>query len=132
MEVKKVIIPMAGLGTRFLPLSKVVPKELWPLNDGPVISKIINEIKESGVEKIVFILNPKNKAILDYLKPSPKIIKLLKERKRDGLLEELEDFEKLNKKISFSYVFQKNPLGDGHAILQASKMMTLLILLSHA
>ncbi len=121
MEIKKVIIPMAGMATRFLPLSKVVPKELWPLNDGPVIQRIINEAKGSGIKEIVFVLSPENKKILEYLKPSPKIEKALKERKKDKILEEFKEFEKSMKEISFSYVFQKNPLGDGHAVLQAAK-----------
>ena len=82
-EIKKAIIPMAGLGTRFLPLSKVLPKELWPLEEGPIIQRIIDEARNSGIEEIIFVLSPGNKKILDYLKPSPKIEKLLKERKKE-------------------------------------------------
>jgi len=80
-EIKKAIIPIAGLGTRFLPLSKVVPKELWPLVDIPLIQYTINEAKEAGIKEIIFVLSPKNKKVLEYLKPSPKIEKSLKEKK---------------------------------------------------
>jgi len=120
-EIKTAIIPMAGLGTRFLPLSKTVPKELWPLIDGPVIQRIITEAIDSGIEKIVFVLSPDNKKILDYLKPAPKIEKILKERKKEKLLSEFKEFEDKLASISYSYVLQKNPLGDGHSILQAAR-----------
>jgi UTP--glucose-1-phosphate uridylyltransferase len=123
-EIKKAIIPMAGLGTRFLPLSKVLPKELWPLTpDEPMIQRVINEARNSGIEEIIFVLSPDNKRILDYLKPSPKIEKILKERKKGQLLEEFKEFENYLSSISFKYIFQKNPLGDGHAILQAAKLV---------
>lgn len=121
-EVKTAIIPVAGLGTRFLPLSKVIPKELWPLVDIPVIQYIIAEAKESGIRQIIFVLKPENKIILDYLKPVPKIEKVLKERKKGSILAELKNLEGLFNGISFSYVLQKKPLGDGHAVLQAAKM----------
>lgn len=122
-SITKAIIPVGGLGTRFLPLSKVVPKELWPLVDEPVIQRIIVEAVNSGINEIIFVLSPGNKKILDYLKPSPKIEKILKERKKDKVLAEFKNFEELFKNVSFSYVIQKEPLGDGHAILQAAKVI---------
>lgn len=121
MTVKKAIILVGGLGTRFLPLSKVVPKELWPLVDEPVIQRIIAEAKDSGIEEITFVLSPGNKKILDYLKPCPEIEKILKKRKRQKLLDEYNRFKELFSNITFNSVIQKNPNGDGHAILQAAK-----------
>lgn len=123
MEIKKAIIPLAGLGTRFLPLSKVVSKELWPLVDVPIIQYIIEEAKNSGIQEIIFVLSPENKKVLDYLKPSPKIEKILKERKKENILAEVKKLEEFLKDISFSYVLQKKPLGDGHALLQAAKLV---------
>jgi len=122
-EVKKAIIPVAGLGTRFLPLSKVIPKELWPLVDKPVIQYIIEEAKSSGISEIIFVITPEKKIVLNYFKKSPKIEKILKERKRDHLLEEIRILEGLCRDLSFSFVFQKKPLGDGHAVLQAQKIV---------
>lgn len=122
-EVKKAIIPIAGLGTRFLPLSKVVPKELWPLVDKPVIQYIVEEARAAGIKEIIFVISADKKVVLDYFKPSPKIEKILKERKKNHLLEELKNIQDLCQDISFSFVFQKKALGDGHAILQTERVL---------
>ena len=119
--IKKVIIPIAGLGTRFLPLSKVLPKELWPLADVPIIHHVLKEVKDSGVKDIIFVIKPDGKEVLEYLKPCPKTEKILKERKKENILEELKSLEELCQDLNISYVYQKRPLGDGHAILQAAK-----------
>ena len=78
MTIKKAIILVAGVGTRFLPLSKSVPKELWPLVDEPIVQRIIAEARDSGIEEILFVTSPGNKKILDYLKPSLEIESILK------------------------------------------------------
>ena len=121
LEVKRAIIPIAGLGTRFLPLSKIVPKEFLPLVDKPAIQYIIEEVKRSGITEIVFVVNKKEKTILSYLKKDLDLEKTLVKMKKEQLLKELKDFEKIFEGISFSFVVQKNPNGDGHAILQAAK-----------
>jgi len=123
MEIKKAIIPIAGLGTRFLPLSKAIPKELWPLVDRPLVQYSIKEAKEAGIKEIIFVVNSKNKKIFDYLKPLPKIEKTLKDKKREKLWEEVKILDDLLEGIHFSYVLQKKPLGDGQAILQAGKLV---------
>lgn len=117
--VKKAILPIAGLGTRFLPLSKELPKEFWPLVDLPVIQYIVEEAVNSGIEEIIFVISPEKKMIVDYFGDSQKVEKVLKERNKKSLIDKLEDFKKRFKGVKFSYVIQKNPLGDGHAILQA-------------
>ena len=119
----KAIIPVAGLGTRFLPLSKVLSKELWPLVDKPVIHYIVEEIKKSGIEEIVFVVNPDRKNVLDYFQKSLKIESILKKRKKELLLKELEGLEQVFKNISFSYVLQKKPLGAAHAVFQAKDLI---------
>jgi UTP--glucose-1-phosphate uridylyltransferase len=121
MEIKKAIIPVAGLGTRFLPLSKSLPKEFFPLADKPVIQYIVEEVKKSGISKIVFVGNPRQKMIASYFQKSAELEKILIKRKKEALLKEFQDFEEAFSDISFSFVTQKNPLGDGHAILQAAK-----------
>ena len=120
-EIKKAIIPVAGLGTRFLPLSKVLSKEFFPLADKPAIQYIVQEIKDSGISEIVFVISPHQKSILNYFKKSPELEKILAKRKKEDLLKELRDFQDEFKDIKMSFVIQKEPLGDGHAILQAAK-----------
>jgi len=120
-SIKKAIIPIAGLGTRFLPLSKNLPKELWPLIDKPVIQYIVEEAKAAGIEEILFVISSDKKVVLDYFKPSPKVEKILKERKKTALLEELKKLQDLTDGLSIHFVFQKQPLGDGHAVLQGKK-----------
>jgi len=120
--VKKAIIPVAGLGTRFLPLSLAISKEFFPLIDKPIIQYIFEEIKNSGIREIVFVISPKQKMLMNYFKKSPELEKLLIKRKKDKILEELKAFENLFEGITFSYVVQKNPMGDGHSILQAHRL----------
>jgi len=118
-EINKAIITIAGLGTRFLPLSKTVPKELWPLADKPLLHYIVKEIVDAGIKEIVFVVRKENKETISYFKKDEKIEKLLRERKENIILEEMKNLESMMKDISFSYILQKNPLGDGHAVLQA-------------
>ncbi len=122
-EIKKAVIPLAGLGTRFLPLSLVVSKEFFPLADKPIIQYIIDEVKKSGIKQIIFVVSPKQKMILNYFQKSPELENLLEKRKKEKALKELKDFQESFEGISFSYVVQKNPIGDGHAILQAAKLV---------
>jgi UTP--glucose-1-phosphate uridylyltransferase len=121
MEIKKAIIPIAGLGTRFLPLSKTVPKDFFPLVDKPIIQYIIEEVKNSGINEIVFVTSPGSKIISKHFSKSPNLEKILAKRKKDQILKELKEFEDLFKGITFTYAIQKEPLGDGHALLQAAK-----------
>lgn len=94
MEIKKAVIPIAGLGTRFRPFSNFLPKELWPLVDKPVIQYILEEALSSGIKEIIFINRPGKKLLAEYLK-----------------------------QYSFKKAIQKKPLGDGHAILKAKRFV---------
>jgi len=123
IEIKKAIIPVAGLGTRFLPLSRVLTKEFLPLADKPTIQYIVQEMKDSGIEEIVFVIGPNQKAILNYFQKAPELEKILRARKKDNILKELKEFSDIFKGIKMSFVVQKTPGGDGHAILQASKLL---------
>lgn len=122
-EVKKAIIPLAGLGTRFLPLSLVLSKEFFPLVDKPIIQYLIEELKKSGIKEIIFVVRPKQKMALDYFEKSPELEKILAKRKKEDVLKELKDFEGSFEGLSFSFAVQNNPLGDGNAILQAAKTL---------
>ncbi len=121
--VKKAIIPIAGLGTRFLPLTKAVPKEFLPLVDKPIIQYIVEELKASGINDIIFVSKSGEKTALEYFKKYPKLEKILEQRKKRNSLEELKKLVEIEETMNFSSVTQKEPLGDGHAILQAKKMI---------
>ena len=107
MEIKKAIIPIAGLGTRFLPLSKVLPKELWPLVDKPVIQYVVEEAKASGISEIIFVISPEKKVVFDYFQryyfqKSPKLEKSLRERNKITLLKPWKNFVKIFLFLLFS------------------------------
>jgi len=123
LQVKKAIIPVAGLGTRFLPLSLALSKEFFPLVDKPIVQYIVEEMKKSGIQEIVFIINPKQKMILNYFSGNSELEKILIKRKKERELKELKEFEESIAGLTISYAIQKNPSGDGHALLQAAKLV---------
>lgn len=117
-KIKKAVIPAAGLGTRFLPASKVVPKELLPIVDKPGIQHIVEEAIEAGVEEIIFVISPDKKQVVDHFKPTPEFEKALKERNKTDSLRKITE---LNDRAKYTIVYQKKPLGLGHAVLCAKK-----------
>ncbi len=120
MKIRKAVIPVAGLGTRFLPATKVVPKELLPVVDKPAIQYIVEELASSGIEEIILVTGQGKNAILDYFNRDPELEKILQERNKTELLEIL---FRLSKLAHFSTVLQPSPLGLGHAILCAEEVM---------
>ncbi len=114
---------MAGLGTRFLPLSKILPKEIFPLLDKPLFHYIVKEVVDSGISEIIFVISPKNKFILNYFKGSPELEKKLKEEKKENILKELKDLNEISKEVVFKCVLQKKPLGDGQAVLLTKNLV---------
>ncbi len=122
-KVKKAVVLAAGLGTRFLPLSKTLPKEFWPLLNRPIIDYIIDEIRSSGIREIIFVVSPENRMLRDYIRPNLKTEKILKQRRKKQILENLSNHQKRFKDLTVSFVYQKKPLGLGHAILQAEKKL---------
>lgn len=120
-SVKKAVILLGGLGTRFLPITKAVPKEMIPIIDKPVFHYLIEEAMGSGIKEIILVTSPeKKKLIQKYLNPSLKLERFLKKRKREYLIKDLPIFPK---DISLKICLQKRPLGDGHAILQAKNLI---------
>lgn len=122
-EVEKAVFPIAGLGTRFLPLSKIIRKELLPVVDKPMIQYLIEEALNSGIKEIILVVKPGRKDVIEYFKRDKELEKIINQRKRNHLLEEIKKLEEIAKKISFKVVYQKDPLGDGHAVLQAKRLV---------
>ncbi|MDO8644291.1 MAG: UTP--glucose-1-phosphate uridylyltransferase [bacterium] len=116
--VRKAIIPAAGLGTRFLPITKSVPKELLPIGNKPCIQYVIEEAVASGIEEIIVIFSANKKSLIDYLTPNPLLEKILIEQ---GKEESLEKVRAITRLARFTFVEQKNPKGLGHAVLCAKE-----------
>ena len=120
--ITKAIIPIAGLATRFLPLSKAISKELLPVGTKPMLQYALEELKAAGVNTIVFVVGQNKKMVSDFLRRAPQLEKILEEKKYEDLLSEFKALEKLLEGMSFSFV-SAPPLGDGHAVLQARKFI---------
>ncbi len=117
--IKKAVLPVAGLGTRMLPITKVVPKELLNIIDRPTIEYVVNEAIDSGMETLIFILSQGKGGIIDYFDTNLDLRSFLKERNKLDLLKLVEEVED---KIKYLIeVRQKIPEGLGHAILMAEK-----------
>lgn len=112
-KIKKVIIPAAGLGTRFLPATKAQPKEMLPIVDKPTLQYIIEEACMSGIEQILIITGRNKKSIEDHFDKS---IELELELEKNGKLEQLEMIRRISNMIDIQYVRQKEPKGLGDAI----------------
>lgn len=119
-KIKKAVLPVAGAGTRFLPATKAIPKELLPIVDKPVIQLIVEEAVASGITEIIFVTNPGKDAIRKYFEPDQALERLLQKR---GKTAELAEIQRISKLAKFHYVEQTEPLGDGHAILQARELI---------
>lgn len=120
MKVKKAIIPAAGLGTRFLPATKAMPKEMLPIVDKPTIQYIVEEAIESGIEDIIIVTGKGKRAIEDHFDHSFELEQNLFERGKMDLLNEVQKSSKL---IDIHYIRQKEPKGLGHAIWCARKFI---------
>lgn len=116
MKIRKAIIPVAGLGTRFLPATKAIPKELLPIVDKPAIQYIVEEAVAAGIEEIVLVTGRGKQNILDYFDRAPELEAVLNERGKHEMLERL---QKLSDLAEFVTVLQPQPLGLGHAVLCA-------------
>jgi UTP--glucose-1-phosphate uridylyltransferase len=118
--VRKAVIPVAGFGTRLLPVTKSVPKELLPVVDVPAIQVIVEECIESGIEEVIFITGRGKGGIEDHFDYHYELEKLLEER---GKHKELEKVRKISGMIRTIAVRQKKPLGLGHAIYCAREVI---------
>ena len=116
MKIKKAVIPAAGLGTRMLPATKTIPKEMLPLLDKPVIQYIIEEAVDAGIEDILIITNRAKSAMDDYFDYHPELEERLA---RDGKTKELEAVRRTADMANIFYVRQKETKGLGHAIWRA-------------
>lgn len=118
MKIRKAVIPAAGLGTRFLPVTKSMPKEMLPLIDTPAIQYVVKEAIESGVDDIIIITGRGKQAVEDYFDESPELEMHLKKNKKEDLLKMIKNISSL---ANIHYIRQKEPKGLPDAISKAEK-----------
>src|SRR5437588_11873354 len=120
MHIRKAVLPVAGLGTRVLPASKVVPKELLPIVDKPTLQYIVEEAVAAGIEEIIFVTSRSKRAIEDHFDAFPELEQTLE---RKGKQKELEELRQLQTMATYTSVRQAEPLGLGHAVLCAKELV---------
>lgn len=112
-KIRKAVIPVAGMGTRFLPVTKSVPKEMLPIIDKPTLQYIIEECVESGIEQVLLITSPYKGTIENHFDQN---FQLEFRLEKSGKVKELEMIKNISNLVQIFYVRQKEPLGSGHAI----------------
>ncbi len=121
MQIKKAILPVAGLGTRFLPASKSIPKEMVTVVDRPAIEYVVREAVEAGIEEIILVTHASKGAIENYFDRNFELETTLEQKKKFDLLKEITEI--IPQHISVISVRQPQPLGLGHAVLCAKAVV---------
>ena len=119
-KIRKAVIPAAGLGTRFLPATKSVPKELLPIVDVPTIQYIVKEAVQSGIEDVIFITGRGKNSILDHF---DRYVELEEKLAKEGKTELLELLKESSNMVKIVSVRQPEPKGLGHAVLCAKDVI---------
>lgn len=121
MKVRKAVIPAAGLGTRFLPVTKAMPKEMLPIVDKPTIQFIVEEAKASGIEDILIVTGKNKRSIEDHFDANPELEQDLQEKHKDKLLKLTQSITDLG--VNLYYTRQPHPAGLGDAIYRAKSFV---------
>ena len=119
--IKKAVLPVAGIGTRFLPASKATPKEMLPIIDKPLVQYAVEEAIEIGIEEIVFITNDEKHSIKKHFENNQKLEQKLLRKNKEEFVERLNP--KIFKDIKFHYVIQEEQNGLGDAVLKAESLI---------
>ncbi len=117
MKLTQAILPVAGFGTRFLPWTKVVPKELLPIGNKPIIALLVDEALSVGIREICFVISKGKEAIPQYFSAHPDLEAEMEKRGKLHMLEELQKYDE----VEFHVAYQDDMRGDGHAILQTER-----------
>jgi UTP--glucose-1-phosphate uridylyltransferase len=123
LRVRKAIFPAAGLGTRFLPVTKAQPKEMLPLVDKPTIQYGVEEAIASGIEQVIMVTGGGKRAIVDHFDRSLELEHYLEQRGKSDLLHILSEVDDLSNQLDITYIQQKEPLGLGHAVWTARRLV---------
>lgn len=117
MQLTQAVLPVAGLGTRFLPWTKIVPKELLPIGTMPIIALLVDECLSVGIKEICFVISAGKESIPKFFEPDEGLNAILERKGKTDMLKELQKYNEVHVHV----VYQREQLGDGHAILQAAE-----------
>lgn len=116
MIISKIIIPAAGIGSRFLPITKSIPKEMLPLSNKPAIEYIVQEAADAEIKDVLIVLSPDKKVIIDYFSYNQHLEKVLAQQDK---IDYLSNLNQLIKEVNFQYFIQNQPKGLANALLHA-------------
>lgn len=119
-KIRKLVIPVAGLGTRFLPATKAQPKEMLPVVDKPIIQYVVEDAVKSGITDIILVTGPSKRAVEDHFSPNYELVNLLK---KQGKSEVADEVKKIADLANFIFIRQKGPYGNGTPILCAKDIV---------
>ncbi len=119
--VRKAVFPVAGLGTRFLPATKVMPKEMLPLNDRPLIQHAVEEAREAGIEEFIFVTSDHKDMLAKHFDFQPELVETLKSRGKTDMLQKVQDSDMPAGALFLTH--QAQPLGLGHAVWCARELV---------
>ena len=122
MDISKIIIPAAGIGSRFLPITKSIPKEMLPLSNKPAIEYIVQEAVDANITDVGIIISPEKNIIKEYFSPNINLDNFIKNSNQHNYLN---DLNKLIENAKFSYFYQNNPAGLADALMHAQDFVKL-------
>jgi len=119
--IRQAIIPLAGLGTRLLPLTSIIPKELLPINGKTVLEYILDECIQADIKEVILIISKKKNMIKQYFQKDKLYESIIKNKKDKRILKEYKKIKRYKKMLKF--VYQNKPLGTGDAVLRTKKLI---------
>ena len=119
-KITKVVVPVAGIGTRFLPATKAQPKEMLPVVDKPIIQYVVEDAVRSGITDIIIITGPSKRAVEDHFSPNYELINVLKKQGKKDVAEEV---KKIADMANFIFIRQRGPYGNGTPVLCAKPVI---------
>ncbi|PIT87041.1 MAG: UTP--glucose-1-phosphate uridylyltransferase [Candidatus Magasanikbacteria bacterium CG10_big_fil_rev_8_21_14_0_10_40_10] len=119
-KIRKLVIPVAGLGTRFLPATKAQPKEMMPIVDKPIIQYVVEDAVRSGITDVIMVTGPSKRAVEDHFSPNYELVNLLKKQGKNQIAEEI---KKISDLANFIFIRQKGPYGNGSPVLSAKEVI---------
>ncbi|MFJ6088037.1 UTP--glucose-1-phosphate uridylyltransferase [Streptomyces sp. NPDC092369] len=119
--IRRAVIPAAGLGSRLLPLTKAIPKEMLPVGDKPVIEHTVRELVASGITDITIVVSGGKSLIQDHFQPNPALVEQLRADGKTAYADAVEEVAELARRGHITYLYQQGPYGNGTPVLNASR-----------